>query len=289
MNKKFYKHIVWRSCCFLLPIMFGLLATSCTTQYDKLLKSTDHIAKYNAAKEYYAAEKYRRAYTLFEQVAIYFRSLPQDDSVNFYLAKSYYNSKDIYSAEYYFRQFGAHFPRSPFAEEANYLYIVSLYSQTLRYELDQSPSYRTLSAITDFFYIYPQSKYMEECHKIREDLTQRLDEKQFEAAKLYYTTRDYKSAITALQTSLKDFPESRYKEETRYYLVASAYEYATRSYRHRQKDRYQAVVDEYYNFVSEFPESKYRKEVEKMNEEVAEQIRLLQATPLQKEEVITLE
>jgi outer membrane protein assembly factor BamD len=32
-----------------------------------------------------------------------------------------------------------------------------------------------------------------------------------------------------------------------------------------QKDRFQAVIDEYYNFISEFPESKYRVEVEKMH------------------------
>jgi len=289
MKKNLYKCTVCRWSSFFLLVGFCLLLASCSSTYDKLLKGTDYEAKYKAAHEYYALGKYGRAATLFEKAAVFYRAMPQEDTLKFFLAKSCYNDKDVYSSEYYFREFFTNFPRSPFAEEANYLYIASLHKQTFRYELDQTPSYRTLTAITDFSFTYPRSQYMEECHKIREDLTQRLDEKQFEAAKLYYTIGEYRSAITAFRTSLKDFPESRYKEEIRYLLVVSTYEYADRSYRHRQKDRYQAVVDEYYNFVSEFPESNYRKDVERMHAHVVEQIRLMQDTVIPVEQVITIE
>jgi len=289
MKKNLYKRTVCRWSNFFLLVGFCLLWASCSSTYDKLLNGTDYKAMYKAAHEYYDLGKYRRSAALFEKAVVFYRAMPQDDTLHFFWAKSLYNDKDIYSSEYYFRQFFTNFPRSPFAEEANYLYIASLHKQTFRYELDQTPSYRTLTAITDFSFTYPRSQYMEECHKIREDLTQRLDQKQFEAAKLYYTIGEYRSAITAFRTSLKDFPESRYKEEIRYLLVVSTYEYADRSYRHRQKDRYQAVVDEYYNFVSEFPESNYRKDVERMHAHVVEQIRLMQDTVIPVEQVITIE
>jgi len=254
-----------RTIKYLLPTVAFLLLTACSSQYDKLLRSQDYKLKYEKAKEYFTLKKYERAATLYEQTAMYFRGTPQDDTVNFFLAKSYYSMSDMYSAEYYFNQFRNTFPRSPFAEEASYLRVVSLYRQTNRFELDQTPTQRTLSAIEEFEYTYPRSSYKEENDKIRESLLQRLDEKGFEAAKLYYVREDYKASTTALRTLLNDNPDTRYREEVLYLLVASAYKYAANSYRFLQKDRYQAVVDEYFNFVSEFPESKYRKEVEKWN------------------------
>ncbi len=255
----------------LLLFVAGLLA-ACTSQYDKLLKSQDYVLKYEKAKEYYANKKYDKAATLYEQAGMYFRGAPQDDSLNFFLGKSYYLYNDVYSAEFYFEQFRMNFPRSPFAEEASYLRIISLYRQTNRYELDQTPTMKTLNAIEEFTYTYPRSAYREEYDKIKKDLLQRLDEKSFEAAKLYYIREDYKASTTALRTLLKDNPDTQHREEVLYLLVASAYKYANNSYKHLQKDRYQAVIDEYFNFVSEFPDSKYRKEVEKWNSEALAQM-----------------
>ncbi|MDR1680814.1 MAG: outer membrane protein assembly factor BamD [Prevotellaceae bacterium] len=254
-----------------------LLAVACTTQYDKVLKSTDYALKYRTAGQYYEAGKYQKASALYEQAAMYYRGLPQDDSLNFFLAKSYFKYGDIYSSEYYFSQFCTAFPRSPFIEEAYYLQIVSLYEQTYRYELDQAPSYKTLTAVDEFLYAYPKSEYAARCKEMKEELLQRIDEKQYESAKLYYLTEDYKAATAALRTSMRDYPDSRFREEILYLMVASAYKYAEQSYQHLQKDRYQAVIDEYYNFVSEFPDSKHRKEVERMFENASRQVRKGQA------------
>jgi outer membrane protein assembly factor BamD len=51
-----------------------------------------------------------------------------------------------------------------------------------------------------------------------------------------------------------------------YHLVLSQYRYAAQSIKEKQKERYMALIDEYYNFVSEFPDSKYRKSVDGMFE-----------------------
>jgi outer membrane protein assembly factor BamD len=264
-----------------LPLLTAyclLLPAGCTTQYDKVLKSSDYALKYRTANEYYAAGKYQKAAALYEQAEVYYRGTPQDDSLKFFLAKSYFRYGDIYSSEYYFSQFCNTFPRSVFVEEAYFLHIVSLYGQTHRYELDQSPTQKTVTAINEFMYNYPKSEYLKECTEMREELLQRLDQKQYEAAKLYYTTEDYKAASAALRTSLRDYPESRYREDILYLMVAAAYKYASGSYRQLQKDRYQSVVDEYYNFVSEFPESKYLKEVEQMYANAMAQVRKWQTS-----------
>ena len=249
--------------CFLFVAAF--LLSSCAGQYDKLLKSEDYELKYTKAKEYYDLKKYSKAAGLLEnQTRVYFRGSPKEDSVLFLLAKSYFEDKDMYSASESFDQFRNTFPRSPFTEEANMLRIVCLYEQTWRYELNQKPTLVALAAIEEFRYMYPRSAFVEETKKMEEDLTQRLEEKDYEAAKLYYAMEDYRSANTTLKLALKNRPDTRYREEILYLLVISSYKYADNSMLIRQKDRFQTMLDEYYNFISEFPESKHRADADKM-------------------------
>jgi outer membrane protein assembly factor BamD len=88
-----------------------------------------------------------------------------------------------------------------------------------------------------------------------------LERKSFEAAKLYYKIEDYRAASHALKNVLRDNPDNRYREEIMYYIVASNYKYAVNSVVYRQRERFLSVIDEYYNFISEYPESKYSSEL----------------------------
>lgn len=97
-----------------------------------------------------------------------------------------------------------------------------------------------------------------------EDLYQRMDRKAYESARLYYTIEDYKAATHALKETLKENPESLYREEILYYIVAANYQYANNSLPELQRARFLNVIDEYYNFISEYPDSKFRREVDNM-------------------------
>ena len=96
------------------------------------------------------------------------------------------------------------------------------------------------------------------------DLQDRVDRKSFESAKLYYTIMDYKAATYALKNVLKENADNSYREDVMYYIVAANYHYAMNSVKERQRERFLTLVDEYYNFISEFPESRYRKELDDM-------------------------
>jgi outer membrane protein assembly factor BamD len=251
---------------YFLPVI-ALLFTSCSGKFDKILKSTDTEMKYQMAMEYYNKKKFSRAATLFDNVLLYYRGTPRDDSVNFYLAKSHFLDRDSYTAAHYFDVFRQSFPRSQFTEEATFLRCICLYDMTYRASLDPKPTVQSVSAMEEFFYLYPNSKWKEELNPLHNELTGRLEEKAFMSAKLYYNIENYKSAITALKTTLKDNPETRYREDILYLIVNSSYQLAKHSIALKQKDRYQTVIDEYYNIVSEYPESKYRKTVDEMHQE----------------------
>jgi len=250
---------------FILLIITGILITvSCKSSYEAIFNTTDIQQKYQGAKTLFDKGKYLKASTIYEQLLIDVNGTPQDDTVKFYLGLSNYKYGDYVAAEANFQEFVSTFPRSPFTEEAQFLRIECLYKETYRYELDQMPTYKAMAAINEYLYEHPNTTNLRRCRDILVDLQERLDKKSLEAAKLYYTTEDYKSAAYALKNTLKENSDNQYREDIMYYIVCSNYKYASNSVPQKQKERFLVLVDEYYNFISEYPESKYRKELDGM-------------------------
>ena len=105
---------------------------------------------------------------------------------------------------------------------------------------------------------FPDSEWVEPCLEMAADLEERLDKKDYEAAKLYYTMEDFRAAHYALKNVLKADADNMYREEILYYTCMSAYRYAQNSVSDKQRERYVVFTDDYYDFVGEFPESKHR-------------------------------
>lgn len=238
------------------------LLCSCKSQYEVLLNSNDADAKYEAAFDYYNAGKYSKAASLFESLSVLTNGTERDDTVKYYWGLSNYKFKDYYTAETNFDQFITSYPRSPFTSEARYLRLDCLYRSTLRYELDQTPTYKAINAISEYILEFPANTHMKECRDMLVELNERLDKKAYEGAKLYYKMEDYLASRVAFRNVLKDDAENVYREDILYYIAMSSYKYAYLSVPAKQKERYLTFVDDYYNFIGELPESHYRKELD---------------------------
>ncbi len=246
----------------ILVVLAVLAMSSCKSQYELLLNSNDADAKYKAAFEYFNNKKYNRAAALFESLSALTDGTERDDTVRYYWGLSNYNFKDYYTAETNFQQFYESYPRSPFASQARFLRLDCLYRSTLRYELDQQPTYKAMSAISEYMLEFPENENMQTCKDMLVELGERLDKKAYEAAKLYYKMEDYLASHVAFRNVLKDDAENIYREDILYYIAMSSYKYAYLSVPSKQKERYLAFVDDYYNFIGELPESHYRKELD---------------------------
>ena len=246
----------------ILAVVAVIALVSCKSQYELLLNSNDADAKYKAAFEYFEAKKYNKAATLFESLSALTDGTERDDTVRYYWGLSNYNFKDYYTAETNFMQFSERYPRSPFTSQARYLRLDCLYRETLRYELDQQPTYKAMSAISEYMLEFPDNENMQTCRDMLVDLGERLDKKAFEAAKLYYKMEDYLASRVAFRNVLKDDAENIYREDILYYIAMSSYKYAYLSVSAKQKERYLEFVDDYYNFIGELPDSHYRKELD---------------------------
>ena len=79
---------------------------------------------------------------------------------------------------------------------------------------------------------------------------------------------DYKAAHVALTNVLKEDSDNIYREEILYYTAMSSYKFADMSVQQKKKERFLQFVDDYLNFVGEYPESSHRKELDALYRKV---------------------
>ena len=251
-----------------LLVLTGLFA--CKSQYDLLLESNDVDAKYAAAFDYFNNGKYSRSSALFESLTLLTNGTERYDTVMYYLGLSNYSYKDYYTAETNFQQYLNYFPQGAFSEMAEFLRIDCLYRATLRYELDQTPTYTAITAIGEYLRAHPEGANADICRHRMEELGERLDRKAYENAKLYYRMEDYLAARVALRNVLKADADNVFREEILYYTAMASYKYADMSVASKKKERFLVFQDDYLNFIGEYPESSHRRELDGLYNKVKE-------------------
>ncbi len=245
-----------------------LLVTSCG-EYQKILKSTDYDLKKTRAKEYYDAGKYVKSTELLDQIIPRYRATEEAEDLIWMNAQSYYGMKQYDMASTVFKSYIEQYGYGKYIEEAYYMSALCDHNISPRAELDQENTRKAIEGFTIFISRYPNSAKAEECKKLMENLHERLVEKSYISAKLYYDMRQYKAAVVALSNSLKEFAETKYREEMMYLKLSSLYLYAYNSFAVKQKERYQATLDDYYSFMEEFPNSKYSRDINRIYQETA--------------------
>ena len=235
--------------------------------YNKLIKSGDHELMYKKALEYYDAQKYQRTLQLLEEVSPFYSSTTREDTVLYYTGAAHYKMGDFESSGAIFDDFRRRFGRSPFIEDVEYMYAKGFYFSSPSPERDQTTTQQALIAINEYLDRYPNSVKKETLLKNIEELKLKLYDKSFINARSYYTIGRYKSAVVALKNALNRYPETPHREELHYLTAKSSYLLAKNSLPHLQRDRYLDMMDAYYNFASEFPDSRYKKELDRMQAE----------------------
>lgn len=247
---------------FRLPIILIILVllSSCG-EYNKLLKSTDFDLKKSKAKEYFDKGEYVKTTELLTQILPRFKATDEAEELNWINAQAYFGMKDYIMAGSDFKTFIEQFPFGKHAEEAYYMAALCDYNISAHPELDQENTKNAIEGFNIFINKFPNSSKIEDSKKRISDLEDKLVEKSYLNAKLYYDMNQYKAAIVALTNSLKEYSNTKYREKMMFLKLHSLFLYAERSFPNKQKERYQATLDDYYSFMEEFPKSTYAKDV----------------------------
>jgi outer membrane protein assembly factor BamD len=245
----------------LFIVLIILVLVSSCGEYEKLLKSSDFDLKKAKAKEYYDEGQYVKSTELLTQILPRFRATEDAEELNWMNAQSYYGMKDYYMAGSYYKSFVDQFPFGKHAEEANFMAAMCDYKIASRPELDQENTRNAIEGFNIFINRFPGSPKVDEGRRLMKELEEKLVEKSYLSAKLYYDMKQYKAAVVALNNSLKEYAETKYREEMMFLKLNSLFLYAENSLSNKQKERYQATLDDYYSFMEEFSQSQYSKEI----------------------------
>lgn len=251
--------------------------TSCG-DYNKVLKSQDYSYRYEAAKEYFFSGQYNKASVVLNDMITILKGSGKAEESLYMLAMCYYGQGDWLEASATFKKYYTTYPRGEFAELARFYTCKSLYNDTPEPRLDQTSTFEAINEIQVFCEYYPNSNYKDEAQSMMFELQDKLVEKEYLSAKLYYNLgnylgNNYQSCVITAQNALQDFPYCKRREDLSYLVLQAKYKMASESVLERREERYRDVVDEYYAFKNEFPESRYTKDADKMFEEASKNIK----------------
>jgi len=238
-----------------LLILVSFIVMSCN-DYQKLLNSTENeVDKYTAAEEYYENGEFRRANALIEQIIPSFRGKPQGERLVFFFANSYYETRSYYSAAIQFENFIKSYPNSQRIQEAYFMEAKSYFMLSPIYTLDQDDTFTGIDKLQVFINRFPNSEYLTEALELMEQLQNKIEKKEFEISKQYYTIRDYSSAIKSLDNFIADNPGTIFREEALYFRWLSQYEIAINSIESRINDRITELERSLENFLRYYPDT----------------------------------
>ena len=264
-------------------LVSALILSSCNS-YNRLLKSTDYDYKYEAAKGYYTAGQYTRAYQLLEELIMVLKGSDRGEESLFMLGMCFYNIKDYETASMYLDRYIKSYPKGEYTELARFHNGKASYMQSPDSRLDQSATYSALSQLQDFLDFYPYSDKREEVTDMIYELQHRLVQKEYDNAKLYYNLgsytgnciyggSNYEACIITADNALKTYPYTRMREDLYMLILRSRYQLAQRSVEEKSDERYRQTIDEYYGFKNEFPDSKYMKEADQIFKQASSKIK----------------
>ena len=250
-----------KSYLFLLLIPF-LVLTGCSSEFTKVLKSTNYEYKLKKADEYYVHKKYRFAEQLYEELFPVFKGSDKFEDLYYKYAYCSYYQKNYTNAENLFKGFLGVFPNSSRAEEIAYMHALTYYKQSPNVQLDQTNTNKAIGMMQAFINTYPNSPRIADANKIIAQCRAKLEEKDYLAAKLYFNLQMYQAAGIGFTNLLNAYPESTKGDSYMLMAVKSFYEFAKLSVFDKQEERYSKVTAEYFDFADRYPDSKLLKEAE---------------------------
>ncbi|MCL1821884.1 MAG: outer membrane protein assembly factor BamD [Prolixibacteraceae bacterium] len=245
-----------------------IVAVSCG-DYNKIVKSTDYEYKFKKGIEYFEKGEFARSGALFHDLLSIYRVSSRADQVYYYYAKSMMGQSDYLMATQYFRSLLREQPMSKFAEESQFMIGYASYLMSPKPLLDQQTTINAIEAFQLYVNLYPFSDRVDEAHRLIDELRDKLVQKSFLNAKLYYDFENFKAAVVALENAVKEYPDSRYREELLYMLLKSRYFLAVNSVEDKKEVRLSNALDEYFAFVDEFPASKHRREANRFYTDIS--------------------
>ena len=249
------------------PIIISLLLLTSCGEYNKVLKSTDANVKFEYAKKAFEKGKYGQACTLLSEIVTVMKGTEHAEESLYLLGLSHFENKDYISSGAYFKTYYTHYPKEKYAELARFYSGYGYYLDSPEPQLDQTTTHKAIEELQNFLDYFPKSDKVSIAQNAIFELQDKLVLKELQNAVLYYNLgtylgNNYESAVITAQNAIKEYPYSKYKEQLQMLILKSRYQEAILSVDEKKEDRFRIVIDEYYSFINDYPESESRQEAD---------------------------
>lgn len=251
----------------ILTVLTGVLLLSSCSEYQRALKNPDPNYKFEFAKRAFEQKKYVQSYTLLRDVVTQLKGSDRAEESLYLLGLSYFENKEYPEAAEFFKTYYQRYPKGKFTELARYYAGYAYYLDSPEPQLDQSETIRAIEELQGFLDYFPRSDKVPLAQNAIFEMQDKLTLKELQNAQLYYNLgtymgNNYESAIITAKNAIKEYPYSKYKEELEMLVLKARYQEANLSIDERKADRFRDVIDEYYSFIGNYPDSPKREEAD---------------------------
>lgn len=266
LNNQIVTHMRNKILNILLMSLISMGLASCG-EYQKALKSTDYSYKFDYAKRAFENKKYTQAATLFQECSTVFKGSENAEEALYLLGLSHYENKDYFDSGSVFKTYYTRYPKGKYAELARFYAGYGYYLDSPEPQLDQTGTVQAIEELQGFLDYFPGSDKVSIAQNAIFELQDKLTLKQLQNAQLYYNLGSYlgnnfESAVIVAKNAIKNYPYSKYKEDLELLVLKARYQEASMSVDEKKADRFRDVIDEYYSFINNYPDSHNRQEAE---------------------------
>lgn len=256
-----YKYIIIAA-----TLMASLMFSSCG-EYQRVLKSTDINYKFEYAKRAFELKKYAQTTNILRDLVTQFKGSDKAEESLYLLALAHYENREYEDAAAYFQSYYNRYPKGKYTELARYFAGYAYYLDSPEPQLDQSNTVKAMEELQNFLEYFPKSDKVAVAQATIFELQDKITLKELQNAQLYYNLgtymgNNYESAIITAQNAVKTYPYSKYKEDLEMLILKSRYQEAALSVEEKKVDRFREVIDEYYSFINNYPDSPNREEAD---------------------------
>ncbi|NLP09608.1 outer membrane protein assembly factor BamD [bacterium] len=227
----------------ILPALF--IVQSCSSK--KIRANLSMTERMQLADEYFAKKRYLDARDQYRILTLSYSGSRLADKAQFYLAECHFYTKEyILSASEYERLIKM-YPNSEYVDDAKYKLGYSYFKMSPKYSLDQEYTLKAIREFQEFLEEYRTSDLVPVVEKQLAECRNKLAQKQYSSAEIYYKMKYWDAAIIYFNLVLDQYFDSQYAPKAQFYLAES----------YRNLRKYEEAAAEYDRFIEKFPKHEW--------------------------------
>ena len=202
-----------RGCTGLLVVLSVIVG--CAGGIPSIPNSPESILE--KADAYFARKRYFESQELYKAFLLRYPGDDRSDYAQFKLAESLYNGEEYGLASVEYHILVSNYGYSEYVDDAYFKEALSYYHQALKPSLDQSKRLDALERLERFITVFPQSPLVPDAQEHIEKIHERLAEKAFDNARLYFKKNYRRSAEIYFDKILDNYPNNAYWARAAYF------------------------------------------------------------------------